>query len=451
VNGDSRRAVVAFALLGTAGMLEGCGGGGSTPAGNAPSPSVTSRQTTLVNAARGTLTVVLTALETASYYGNYLRPGVGLALGAQPAATNPTCDATTHTASTAFPNQTGTTTLVTTAFYPANDDTCSQSPFRILVMQYTLGSPQAGFGYQLTYPSPNDPYPFASQGFALTSDAISTTIYKTQNGSANIVASIAPGGAETASGALPPQPLPGTFPATFPTGLPHPPPAAPFGFFFATVESGASSTTSAASLQGQFPTPASFIAGDYTGHVASSDDYAVTSTETSGNVSLSLVDRQPRFITDIAQGIVPTVTPSYPFSSGATSLELGPISALGYRSSLANLPKPIAGSATIDASGKLIACSESATDPLDGVLVQATCADGGASIALTVTDVFAKTSAIEPATITLDGTGFGTTNFTFVIDGSVNAINEFVLNTGFSGSSSSSKTGKAINGRSRLQ
>ena len=426
------RGATTFALLCSASLLglSACGGGGgSTSATPVTTRATAARQTTLVNAARGTLTVVLTALETASYYGNYIRPGVGLALGAIPAATQPVCNGATHTASTSFPNQTGTATLVTTAFYPANDATCSQSPFRVLVMQYALGASQTGYGYQVTYSSANDPL-FGGSGVVVTTDAIVTTIYKSAAGAANVVASIAPNGAQVGGSNGPPaQPPPGLFPATFPANFPLPPAATPFGFFFATAESGATSTTNAASLQGVFPAPPNFTNGSYEGHVASSDRYAVTASAPSaaGSVTLSLVDGKPLFVADVSNAIVPTIVPGYPFASGATNLALGPSSPLGYRSTAANLPGPVTGSATVDASGTLVACSASATDPLDGVRVDAACANGGTSIALTVSDLLAKTSAIVPATVTLDTYGFSLGQFHFAIDGSIDSVAEFVL------------------------
>jgi hypothetical protein len=427
------RRVASFSSLAVAcAALHACGGQGSAPA-TAPAPPSTSvaRQTTLLNAARGTLTVVLSALETASFYGNYLRPGVGLALGALPPANVPTCHPATRSASTAFANQTGTTTLVTTAFYPASDATCSQSPFRILVMQYALGpgSTENGFGYEVAYSQFGDPV-FGGAGAIVATDAIISTIYKGGDGTANIVASIAPNGAEIGGSNGPPaQPPAGVFPATFPANMPAPPAVTPFGFYFAVAEHGASSTIDTASLQGTFPAPPNFTNGSYSGYVSSSDSYALTASppDAQGRVALSLVDKQPLFVADVSNGIVPTVTPSYPFASGATSLGIGPLSPLGYRSSHANLPTPIAGSATYDASGTLVACVENATDPLDGVRVQATCGNGGTTIALTVTDLFVKTSAIAPATIALDTFGFSESPFTFSLDGSVDSIAEFVM------------------------
>jgi hypothetical protein len=421
--------------------LAACGGGGNTP-GAVPAPTsarAAARQTTLVNAARGTLTVVLSALETARYYGFYLRPGVGLALGAIAASPNPVCSPATHSASTALPNQTGTQTLVTTAYYPANDATCSQSPFRIVVMQYTLGAggTQTGFGYQISYSNANDPV-FGGSGVVAATDGIVTTIYKSANGSANLVASISPGAVQLGGVDGPPaQPPPGTFPATFPSVVLGPPAVTPFGFFFATAESGASSATSMGNLQGAFAAPASFLGGDYGGHVASSDDYAVTAAgpNARGDTALSLVDKAPLFITDVSESFAPTTTPPYPFAGGNTLVGIGQLSPLAYRSTAANIAAPVAATATYDASGQLVACSDSAADRLDGVAVTATCANGGASIGLTVTDLLAKKSAIAPATITLDTYGFSVAPFTFTIDGSVDAISGFTLSTSASSSS----------------
>jgi hypothetical protein len=402
-----------------------CGGGGSsgTPA---PASSSAPLQATVVSASRGLLTVVLTALQTARYYEEYLRPGIGPVFGALPPNANPVCNAATHTASTSFSNQTGTSTLVTTAFYPANDATCSMSPFRILVMQYAAaGSAQAGYGYQLTYSSANDPV-FGGAGVLVGADEIAVTIYKNGDGTANLVSNIVAGGASFSN--PPAQPAPGPFPATFPTGLPAPESFTPFGLFFANAETGTTSTTGSANLGGSFPAPASFGPG-YLGRLGSVDHFAVTATPQAGGAgSLSLVDRSPQFVVDVTNGgIVPTVTPAYPFPSGATTLGLGPLSPFGYRSSAANLPQPITTTATYDASGSPLTCSLGVTDPLDGVQVQAACGAGGANTTLTVTDLLRKASAISPASIVLDAYGYSTGSFTFLFDGSVDSVGGFNL------------------------
>jgi len=418
-----RGALACAALCGAA----ACSGGGGSSSTPAATPSSAPLQTTVVSASRGALTVALTALQTALFYEEYLRPGIGPAFVALPPNPTPACDPATHSASTSFSNQIGTSTLVTTAFYPANDATCSMSPFRILVMQYgaASGGSQTGYGYQLTYSNANDPV-FGTGGVLVAADQIAVTIYRGGDGTANLVSNIIANGASFTN--PPAQPAPGTFPATFPTGLPAPATFTPFGLFFAVAEKGTASTTGAANLGGSFPAPASFGAG-YLGRLGSVDHFAVSATpQAGGGGALSLTDQAPQFVVDVTNGgIVPTVAPPYPFANGATTLSLGPISPFGYRSTSANLPKPIATTETYDASGSPLGCSIDVADPLDGVEVRGTCGNGGASTTLTVTDLLKKASAISPASIVLDAYGYSTGSFTFVFDGSVDSVAGFNL------------------------
>lgn len=413
--------------------LNGCGGGGSA-SGPAPAATSAPRQTTVLNAARGTLTIVLTALQTARYYEEFIRPGIGVAFGAIAPQTTPTCNAATHSAATSFANQTSTSTLVTTAFYPAKDATCSASPVRILVMQYAgaPGATQTGYGYQITFASPGDPVPSNTAGSIVAIDALTATIYPAAAGSANVIANVDPGGDFQIAGSSggPFQPAPGSFPATFPTQLPPPPaPGIPFGIFFATAEQGLASASGVANLAGGYLAPPAFPGG-FAGHVDSSDRYAVTATAQGfGGGSLAIVDNAPQFVTDVTNGPAPVVTPAYPFAAGTSVLGIVNVSQLGYHSAAATFPKPVAGAATYDAAGMPLACSDDAVDVLDGVEVRATCQHGGASIALTITDLLAKKSAISPATIVLDAYGYsdGAAPFTFAFDGSTDSIAGFAL------------------------
>jgi hypothetical protein len=322
---------------------------------------------------------------------------------------------------------------LTTAFYPVGDTTCSHSPTRILVVDYSgVSSTHIAYGYQVAYAQGNDPT--VTPGLVADYEQFEAALYDTAPGHEAFEVGDVQSMSTSNAGIPQSAPGPGKFPATFPVGLPTPLRTALFANFdFAVDQSGGSARAGTLSIGNSFVNPFAVVNNLQSVGVNVRDAFTVSASAPNarGQVTLTWSASGPAYAID------PTADePSFvlPFLLGANDVSwpLPPVGVLGFATSQLNFSGTTVGSATYGPDGGLIACNHTVTDTSNAVAAKAACVNGGQAIELGVTDLHASASAIKPAKVVLDEWGNGRNaglasalSYTVLFDGSQDQINAF--------------------------